>query len=115
MARYSGFFVVSVSLENIRKILIEILEDAQLKIIYDRGKSIMAQEVTGKVPMSQLVTVEFGIKNEVDDDAEIKLNFVLTNNELPLHENNHCHEVFDALSTLIMNFPEWQVLDAMLI
>lgn len=114
MARYAGFFVVRVSLENIRKILIKILEDAQMKIIYDRGKSIMAQEVRGKVPMSQLVTVEFGIKNEVND-AEIKLNFVLTNNELPLHENNHCHEVFDALSTLIMNFPEWQVLDAMLV
>jgi hypothetical protein len=114
MARYAGFFVVSVSLENIRKILIKILEDAQLKIIYDRGKSIMAQEVIGKVPMSQLVTVEFGIKNEVDD-AEIKLNFIFTNNELPLHENNHCHEVFDALSTLIINFPEWQVLDAMLV
>jgi hypothetical protein len=114
MARYAGFFVVKVSLENRRQILIKILEEAQLKIIYDKGESIMAREVTGKVPMSQLVTVEFGIKNEVDD-AEFKLNFVFTNNELPLHENNHCHEVFDALSTLIINFPEWQVLDAMLV
>jgi hypothetical protein len=114
MARYAGFFVVRVSLENLRQILIKILEEAQLKIIYDKGESIMAREVTGKVPMSQLVTVEFGIKNEVDD-AEIKLNFVLTNNELPLHENNHCHEVFDDLSTLIIDFPEWQVLDAMLV
>jgi|JI9StandDraft_1071089.scaffolds.fasta_scaffold207554_1 hypothetical protein len=114
MARYAGFFVVRVSLENLRQILIKILEEAQLKIIYDKGESIMAREVTGKVSMSQLVTVEFGIKNEVDD-AEFKLNFVFTNNELPLHENNHCHQVFDALSTLIINFPEWQVLDAMLV
>ena len=114
MARYAGFFVVRVSLENLRQILIKILEEAQLKIIYDKGESIMAQEVTGKVSMSQLVTVEFGIKNEVDD-AEFKLNFVFTNNELPLHENNHCQQVFDALSTLIINFPEWQVLDAMLV
>jgi hypothetical protein len=114
MARYAGFFVVRVSLENLRQILIKILEESQLKIIYDKGESIMAREVTGKVSMSQLVTVEFGIKNEVDD-AEFKLNFVFTNNELPLHENNHCQEVFDALSTLIINFPEWQVLDAMLV
>jgi hypothetical protein len=114
MARYAGFFVVSVSQENLRQILIKILEEAQLKIIYDKGKSIMAREVTGKVRMSQLVTVEFGIKNEVDD-AEFQLNFVFTNNELALHENNHCHQVFENISDLIINFPEWQVLEAMLV
>ena len=112
MARYTGMFLVAVPFERLRHLLIEILQSCHCDIIYDAGDYIMAREVPGEVPFGKLVTVEVLIDKTMATDRGIRMNFVLKNEELPLQVNNHCRQMFDAISVAIAENHQWQLLES---
>ncbi|MEB3826467.1 hypothetical protein [Phormidium sp. CCY1219] len=111
MARYTGLFIVAVPLEDFRPLLLELIEACNLDIIYDTGDYIMAREVPGQIPFGKLVTVEFLIDKPANVEDEVRMNLVMKNEELPLHFENHCRQVFDFLSEAIAENRYWQLLE----
>ncbi|MBK4729778.1 hypothetical protein JJD41_07835 [Oxynema sp. CENA135] len=111
MARYTGLFIVAVSPDLLRQSLIEILQECHLDVIYDTGDYIMAREIPGEVPFGKLVTVEVLIDRPMDTPDEVRMNFVMKNEELPLQLDNHCRQMFDSLSEAIAESNEWQLLE----
>ena len=113
MARYTGFFIVAVPIDRHRQSLIEILESCNLDIIYNTGDSVMAREVQGQVSIPKLVTAEVLIEKNTASDSEVRMNFVIKNEELPLQTNNHCRQMFELVSHSIMKNNNWRLLESM--
>lgn len=113
MARYTGFFIVAVPLDRLRQSLIEILESCNLDIIYDTGDSVMARELPGQVSVPKRVIAEVLIDQNMSSESEVRINFVLKNDELPLKTNNHCRQMFELVSHSIMNNRNWRLLESM--
>ena len=111
MARYTGLFIVAVPLENFRPLLGEILEAANLNIIYETADYIMAREQPGEVPFTRLVTVEVLINRTVGEEDEVRMNVVMKNEELPLHLDNRCRQMFNLLSEAIAENRYWELLE----
>ena len=99
-------------MSNLQQLLIEILESCNLDIIYDTGDYMMAREVPGNVSFSKLVTVEVLIDKTSATDREIRMNFVIKNEELPLQVDNHCHQMFDLVSRAVAESRHWQLIEA---
>lgn len=99
-------------MSNLQQLLIEILESCNLDIIYDTGDYMMAREVPGNVSFSKLVTVEVLIDKTSATDREIRMNFVIKNEELPLHVDNHCHQMFKMVSQAVADSQHWQLIEA---
>lgn len=113
MARYTGFFIVSAPVEGLRPLLVEILESCNLNILYDTGDYIMARELPGQVSLAKLVTVEVSIDKNTVNYSGIRMDFVVKNEELPLQANNHCRQMFEFLSSLIIDNRHWRLLEIM--
>jgi len=113
MARYTGFFIVAVPIERRRQLLIEILVSCNLDIIYDSGDYLMARELPGQVSLPKLVTVEVLIDKNSKSQSEVRMDLVIKNEELPLQSNNHCRQMFEIVSELIINNRQWQLIDSM--
>ena len=111
MARYTGLFVVAVNIDRLRMLLLETLQACNLDIIYDTGDYIMAREVPGAVPFTKLVTVEVLVDRSNTREDEARLNFVIKNEELPLHRDNHCRQTFDWLCETVASNRHWQLLE----
>lgn len=112
MARYTGLFVVAVPLEHLRQLLIELLESCNLDIIYDTGDYMMAREVPGEVSFAKLVNVEVLIDKSHAAEETVRMNIVMKNEELPLHFDNHCRQMFDLVQQAIAENRHWQVLES---
>jgi hypothetical protein len=112
MARYTCLFTVAVPMSNLQQLLIEILKSCNLDIIYDTGDYMMAREVPGNVSFSKLVTVEVLIDKTSATEREIRMNFVIKNEELPLQVNNHCHQMFEIVSQAVADSQHWQLIEA---
>ncbi|KKD36187.1 MAG: hypothetical protein WAN66_15095 [Limnoraphis robusta] len=112
MARYTGFFVIATPIEELRLMLIEILETCNLDMMYETPSSIICREVIGRVPVPQLVTVEVVFDTATSTDSETKMTLVIKNEELPLKVNNHCRQMFDYISKLIIDNREWELLES---
>ena len=115
MARYTGFFIVAVPVERLRHLLVEILETCNLNIIYDTGDYIMARELPGQVSIAKLVTVEVSIDRNTVNHSGIRMDFVVKNEELPFQANNHCRQMFEFLSRLIIDNRQWKLIEIMAI
>jgi hypothetical protein len=113
MARYTGFFVVAVPIDCLRQSLIEILESCNLDIIYNTGDSVMARELPGQVSLPKRVIAEVLIEKNTSRDSEVRINFVIKNEELPLKTNNHCRQMFELVSRSIINNRNWRLLESM--
>lgn len=113
MARYTGFFIVAVPMDSLRHSLIEILESCNLDIIYNTGDSLMARELPGQVSIPKLVTAEVLIEQNTSSDSEVRMNFVIKNEELPLKTNNHCRQMFELVTQSIMSNRNWRLLESM--
>ncbi len=113
MARYTGFFIVAVPIDRLRHSLIEILESCNLDIIYNTGDSLMARELPGQVSIPKLVTAEVLIEQNTSSDSEVRMNFVIKNEELPLKTNNHCRQMFELVTQSIMSNRNWLLLESM--
>ncbi|OCR02331.1 hypothetical protein BCD67_20240 [Oscillatoriales cyanobacterium USR001] len=113
MARYTGFFIVAVPIERLRQLVIEILQSCNLDIIYDSGDYLMARELPGMVPLPKLVTVEVLIEKSSASQLQIRIDLVIKNEELPLQTHNHCRQMFEVVSELIITNRQWQLVESM--
>lgn len=112
MARYTCLFTVSTSVNNLQRLLGELLESCSFDIIYQTGDYLMAREVPGQVAFSKLVTVEVLIDRTVATDREVRMNFVIKNEELPLQVDNHCRQMFNLVSQAIADSHQMQLIEA---
>ena len=111
MARYTGLFTISTPLEQLRTQLAQVLESCNLDIVYDTGDYMMAREVPGRVAFAKLVSVEVLIDRPVEFTEEIRMRFVVKNEELPLQKDNHCHMMFETVKDAIASSDCWQLLE----
>jgi len=112
MARYTCSFTVAVSPDHLQPSLIEVLQGCDFDIIYDTGDYIMAREIPGHVAFAKLVTVEVLIDKSMATDQEIRMNFVIKNEELPLQVDNHCHDKFYEVQEAVAQNRHWQLLES---
>jgi hypothetical protein len=112
MARYTGLFVVTAPFDHLRQLLAELLMSCNFDIIYDRKEYLMAREIPGQVSFSKLVTIEVSIDSPETSHADIRMNFVVKNEELPLQLNNHCSRMFETLKQAISDYQYWELREA---
>ncbi|WRH68599.1 MAG: hypothetical protein RSE13_10775 [Planktothrix sp. GU0601_MAG3] len=112
MARYTGFFVVNVGLEDLRPMMIDILESCNLEITYQTPSSIIARENIGQVSVNQLVIAEIVFDTATSMIDETKMTVFIKNESLPLQSHNHCREIFEQISQLIIDNRRWVLLES---
>ncbi|AFZ21092.1 hypothetical protein H6F96_29145 [Microcoleus sp. FACHB-53] len=111
MARYTCSFTVAISFEYLQSSLIELLQSCNFDIIYDTGDYIMAREFPGRVSFAKLVTVEVLIDKSTATSQEVRMNFVIKNEELPLQVDNHCHQMFNMVQEAVAENRYWQLVE----
>ncbi|MBE9041183.1 hypothetical protein IQ235_10375 [Oscillatoriales cyanobacterium LEGE 11467] len=111
MARYTGLFTIATSLPKLRNQLAEVLESCNLDIIYETEDYMMAREVPGRVTFAKLVSVEVLIDRPIESIEEVRMRFVVKNEELPLQKDNHCAVMFETVKQAISNSDRWQLLE----
>ena len=111
MARYTAIFVVAAPVEHVRQNLPELLQACDFEPIYQTEDYFMARETPGRVSFSKLVTVDVLIDVPIDDKPEVRLNFVVKNEELPLQVNNHCQMMFESVKAAVVDSEQWQLLE----
>jgi len=72
----------------------------------------MAREIPGRVAFGKLVTVEVLIDKLVFSGQEIRMNFVVKNEELPLQVDNHCWQMYNSVRDAVTDNRQWQLLEA---
>ena len=112
MARYTCSFTVAVSLDHLQQSLIEVLQSCYFDIIYDTGDYLMAREVPGRVAFAKLVTVEVLIDKSTATAQEVRMNFVIKNEELPLQVDNHCRQMFETVQAAVAANRHWQLVES---
>lgn len=112
MARYTCLFTVGIAFNNFQRVLSETLKSCSLDIIYDTGDYIMARETPGRVSFPKLVTVEVLIDKTTATDKEVRMNFVIKNEELPLQVDNHCRQIFTQVSQAVTDNQHWQLIES---
>jgi hypothetical protein len=112
MARYTCSFTVAVSLDHLQQSLIEVLQSCNFDIIYDTGDYLMAREIPGRIAFAKLVTVEVLIDKSTATAQEVRMNFVIKNEELPLHLDNHCRQMFDMVQEAVAENRHWQLVES---
>lgn len=112
MARYTSLFTISVSLDSLRQLLTDILKSCDFDIIYDSGDYLVAREVPGGVSFSKLVTVEVLIDKFPSTAEEVRMNFVVKNEELPLQVDNHCRQKFNLVNQAIAENHQWHLIES---
>lgn len=111
MARYTCSFAVTAPTQHLPESLVNVLEACNLEMIYDTGDYLMAREHPGRVSFPQLVRVEVLIDKVIDNPQELRLYFVVKNEELPLQLNNHCRQMFDSLLEALLEHDQWHLLE----
>jgi hypothetical protein len=101
MARYTCSFVVSLPWADLESELIEIFKSCNFDLIYQTHDYLLAREKPGQVSFAQLVTTEVLIDRTHATHNEIRLDFVVKNEELPLQLHNHCRQLFDLIHQAI--------------
>ncbi len=111
MARYTCSFTVAVSLDHLQPSLVELLQSCNFDIIYDTGDYVMAREIPGRIAFAKLVTVEVLIDKSTATSQEVRMNFVIKNEELPLQVDNHCRQMFDMVQEAVAANRYWQLVE----
>jgi hypothetical protein len=112
MARYTSLYTVAVSLDRFRQLLTDILRSCSLDVIYASEDYLLARELPGHVAFAKLVTVEVLIDQPDTPEQEVRMNFVVKNEELPLKSNNHCREIFNSVNQAISENRQWQLIES---
>jgi hypothetical protein len=112
MARYTSLFTIEVPFDHLRQLLTDILTSCNLDVIYDTGDYLMAREVPGGVSFAKLVTVEVLIDRFPTTEEEVRMSFVVKNEELPLQTNNHCRQIFDLVNQAIASNRQWHLVES---
>lgn len=112
MARYTSLFTVAVPFDKFRQLLTDILSSCRLDIIYTSEDYLVAREVPGQVSFAKLVTVEVLIDRFLTTETEVKMSFVVKNEELPLRNNNHCQQMFDLINQAVTDNRQWHLVES---
>lgn len=112
MARYICSFTVAVPLDRLQQLLIEVLQSCNFDIIYDTGDYLMAREIPGNLAFAKLVTVEALIDKSTATAEEVRMSFVIKNEELPLQVDNHCRQMFDVVQQAIVENRQWHLVES---
>ncbi len=113
MARYTNSFIVSVVIEHLQPLLVELLQDCELDVQYYTADYIMAREIPGQISFSKLVTVEVLIDKSTATDTETRLSIVVKNEELPLQLDNHCRQMFEFVKQTIEHSRHWHLIESL--
>jgi hypothetical protein len=113
MARYTCSFIVSVTIEHLQPLLIELLQDCELDVHYYTSDYIMAREMPGNVAFPKLVTAEILIDKSTATETETRLSIVIKNEELPLKLNNHCQQMYEFVKQSIEVSRKWQLIESL--
>jgi hypothetical protein len=112
MARYTSLFTVAVSFDRLRQMLIDILRSCRMDVIYSTEDYLVAREVPGGVAFARLVTVEVLIDRFTTPEAEVRMSFVVKNEELPLQSDNHCRDMFDRVNQAVVENRQWHLISS---
>ncbi|MDX2228416.1 MAG: hypothetical protein NW220_02170 [Leptolyngbyaceae cyanobacterium bins.349] len=112
MARYTGLFKIAASVSSLQQKLGEILESCNFNIVYQTGDYLMARETPGRVAYHQLVTVEVLVDRTTATDHQVQMQLVIKNEELPLHTDNHCSQVYNQVNQAIITTNQWHLIEA---
>lgn len=112
MARYTSLFTVAVSLDRFRQLLTDILRSCSLDVIYASDDYWVARELPGRVSFTKLVTVEVLIDYFSPAATEVKMSFVVKNEELPLRSSNHCREMFNQVNRAVEENRQWHLIES---
>ncbi len=110
MARYTCSYIAS-PLERLQQGLIEILESCNFEVVYDTGDYLMAREVPGQVSFAKLVRVEVLIDRTTATEKDVRISFVMKNEELPLQFDNHCRKIFNLVQQAVAESQHWQLVE----
>ncbi|MBG1268997.1 hypothetical protein [Nostoc sp. WHI] len=113
MARYTCSFIVSVPSDHLQPLLVELLQDCQLDIQYHTADYIIAREVPGNVSFSKLITVEVLIDKSKSTETETRMSIVIKNQELPLHLDNYCRQMFEFIKQSIESSRHWHLIESL--
>jgi len=113
MARYTCSFIVSVPIDHLQPLLVELLQDCNLDVQYYIADYIMAREIPGNVSFSKLVTVEVLIDKSTATETESRMSIVIKNEELPLQLHNHCRQMFEFIKQAIEDCRHWHLIESL--
>lgn len=113
MARYTCSFIVSVPVNHLQPLLVELLQDCELDIQYYTPDYIMAREIPGSISFSKLVKVEVLVDKSTATETETRMTIVIKNEELPLQLDNHCRQMFEFIKQAIENSRHWHLIESL--
>ncbi len=113
MARYTCSFILSIDINHLQPLLIELLQDCNLDVQYYTLDYIMAREIVGTVSYSKMVTVEVLIDKSTATETETRMSIVIKNQELPLQVDNHCRQVFEYIKQAIEDNRNWHLIQSL--
>lgn len=113
MARYTCSFIISVQMNDLQPLLVELLQDCNLDVQYYTADYIMAREIPGNVSFSKLVTVEALIDKSTATDTATRMSMVIKNDELPLQLQNHCQQMFEFIKQAIEDCRYWHLIESL--
>ncbi|MDF5728800.1 MAG: hypothetical protein PUP92_12430 [Rhizonema sp. PD38] len=113
MARYTCSFIISVPINDLQPLLVELLQDCNLDVQYYTADYIMAREIPGNVSFSKLVTVEALIDKSTATDTGTRMSIVIKNDELPLQLQNHCQQMFEFIKQAIEDCRYWHLIESL--
>ncbi len=112
MARYP-LHATAIPADNLHQGLLQLLESCQLDIIHDTGDYVMAREAPNGKPFAKLVTVEGLIDKTGATKDSISIEVVVKNEELPIHNDNHCSRMRDTVRGAMENSGIWTIVAAL--
>lgn len=108
MARYTNLFKASGSTQDLRRSVVRVFQVCNLSLIYETADYLVAKEKPGHVAFSQLATVEVLINPSPYEEADVRVDLVVKNEELPLRTNNHCQRVFELVNQTFVEKQNWR-------
>ncbi|HEY9619745.1 MAG TPA: hypothetical protein V6C78_05220, partial [Crinalium sp.] len=112
MARYTSLFTVAVSFDQLRRLLNDLLRSCHFDVIYDTEDYLVARETPGRVSFAKLVTVEVLIDKFSHKEPEVRMSFVVKNEELPLNTDNHCRQMFNLVNRAVEETRQWHLIES---
>jgi hypothetical protein len=112
MARYTSLLTIAVSPEKLQKLLTDVLQSCNLDVIYYTQDYMMAKEIPGQVAFAKLVIAEVLIDKFRSTDSEMRMSFVVKNEELPIHTDNHCRRMFNLVNQAIAGSGQWHLIES---
>ncbi|ACK69163.1 conserved hypothetical protein [Gloeothece citriformis PCC 7424] len=111
MARYTCSILVNTPVEQLHNLLSDILHSCEFEVIYQALDYIRAREIPGKIIFSKLVSVDVFIDKATIKNNQVSITWVVKNDELPLHQDNHCWQRFEQIQEAIYKNCQWDLVN----